>query len=102
MQYISGEIWNMLQGVAKWSLLSNHGRVLLCLANDPEMRLRDLAASVGLTERRAFDLVNDLTAAGYLIKEKDGRRNRYRVQLHLPLPEAPGDRTIGDVLSALS
>jgi DNA-binding IclR family transcriptional regulator len=87
--------------MATWSLLSNHGRVLLCLAHDPEMRLRDLGASLSITERRAFDLVNDLTEAGYVIKEKDGRRNRYRVQEHLPLPEVPGSRTLGDVLSAL-
>jgi DNA-binding IclR family transcriptional regulator len=84
-----------------WSLLSNHGRALLCLAQDPDLRLRDLAAQLGITERRAFDLVNDLTVAGYVIKEKDGRRNRYHVQDHLPLPDAPGHRTLGDVLAAL-
>lgn len=84
-----------------WSLLSNHGRALLCLAEDPEMRLRDLGERLGITERRAFDLVNDLAVAGYVIKEKDGRRNRYHVQDHLPLPEAPGDRTLGDILAAL-
>lgn len=88
--------------MATWSLLSNHGRALLCLAQDPELRLRDLAASLGVTERRAFDLVNDLSVAGYVIKKKEGRRNRYQVQAHLPVPEAPGDRTIGDVLEALS
>jgi DNA-binding IclR family transcriptional regulator len=84
-----------------WSLLSNHGRALLCLAQDPDLRLRDLAARLGITERRAFDLVNDLTEAGYVIKEKDGRRNRYEVQDHLPLPDAPDDRTLGDILAAL-
>jgi DNA-binding IclR family transcriptional regulator len=88
--------------VATWSLLSNHGRALLCLAQDPELRLRDLAESLGITERRAFDLVNDLSEAGYVLKEKEGRRNRYEVQTHLSVPEAPGDRTIGDVLAALS
>ncbi len=65
------------------------------------MRLRDLGERLGITERRAFDLVNDLAVAGYVIKEKDGRRNRYHVQDHLPLPEAPGDRTLGDILAAL-
>ncbi len=84
-----------------WSLLSNHGRTLLCLAQDPDMRLRDLAVQLGITERRAFDLVNDLTEAGYVIKEKDGRRNRYHVQDHLPLPDAPDHRTLGDILAAL-
>ncbi len=84
-----------------WSLLSNHGRALLWLAQEPDMRLRDLAARLGITERRAFDLVNDLTEAGYVIKEKDGRRNRYHVQDHLPLPDVPDDRTLGDILAAL-
>jgi DNA-binding IclR family transcriptional regulator len=87
--------------MATWSLLSNHGRALLCLAQDPDLRLRDLAARVGITERRAFDLVNDLTEAGYVIKEKDGRRNTYHVQEHLPLPDGPNDRTLGDILAAL-
>jgi DNA-binding MarR family transcriptional regulator len=87
--------------VATWSLLSNHGRALLCLAQDPDVRLRDLAAQLGITERRAFDLVNDLSEAGYVIKEKDGRRNRYQVQEHLPLPDVPHDRTLGDILAAL-
>jgi DNA-binding MarR family transcriptional regulator len=87
--------------VATWSLLSTHGRALLCLAQDPDVRLRELAGSLGITERRAFDLVNDLSEAGYVIKEKEGRRNRYQVQAHLPVPEAPGKRTIGDVLEAL-
>lgn len=84
-----------------WSLLSNHGRALLCLAQNPELRLRDLADQLGITERRAFDLVNDLADAGYVVKEKEGRRNRYYVQEHLPLREVPNDRTLGDVLAAL-
>ncbi len=84
-----------------WSLLSNHGRALLCLAQDPDIRLRDLAARLGITERRAFDLVNDLTVAGYVIKEKEGRRNRYQVQDHLPVPDTPDHRTLGDILGAL-
>jgi len=87
--------------MAAWSLLSNHGRALLCLAQDPDLRLRDLAARLGITERRAFDLVNDLAGAGYVIKEKDGRLNTYHVQEHLPLPDWPGDRTLGDILAAL-
>jgi DNA-binding IclR family transcriptional regulator len=87
--------------MATWSLLSNHGRALLCLAQDPDLRLRDLAAQLGITERRAFDLVNDLTEAGYVVKEKEGRRNRYWVQEHLTLPEVPNDRTLGDILAAL-
>ena len=67
------------------------------------MRLRDIAASLGITERRAHDIVNDLTEAGYVIKERDGRRNRYEVQEHLPLPEDPEQgRAIGEVLGLLA
>jgi hypothetical protein len=55
------------------------------------VRLRDIAASIGVTERRAYGIVTDLIAVGYVTKQKDGRRNRYRIQAHLPPPE-PGSR----------
>jgi DNA-binding IclR family transcriptional regulator len=88
--------------MAEWSFLTNHARVLVCIAHDPGVRLRDLAAAVGITERRAYGIVTDLTAAGYVMKSRDGRRNRYQVQSHLPLREASTrDRTIGDVLDVL-
>jgi len=70
-----------------WSFLTNHARVLLRIAEDPGARLRDIAATVGITERSAYGIVTDLTAAGYVVKHKDGRRNRYQIQTHLPLPE---------------
>jgi hypothetical protein len=70
-----------------WSFLTNHGRVLLCIAHDPGVRLRDIAATVGITERSAYGIVSDLAAAGYAVKQKDGRRNRYQIQAHLPLHE---------------
>ena len=88
--------------VTSWSFLTNHARVLLCVAHDPGARLRDIAASLDITERSAFGILTDLVEAGYVIKEKDGRRNRYRVQAHLPLPEpASQGRTIGEVLALL-
>jgi IclR helix-turn-helix domain len=62
-------------------------RVLLCIAPDPGVRLRDIAASVGITERSAYGIVADLAAAGYVVKRKDGRRNRYQIQAYLRLPE---------------
>lgn len=87
---------------AEWSFLTNHARVLLCIAHDPNMRLRDIAATLGITERSAYAIVNDLTDAGYVLKERDGRRNRYIVQDHLPLPEATiRERTVGEVLDLL-
>jgi DNA-binding MarR family transcriptional regulator len=88
--------------VAEWSFLTNHARVLLCIARDPGVRLRDIAATLGITERTAFGVVADLTDAGYVIKERDGRRNRYEIQHHLPLAEPTSqERTIGEVLELL-
>jgi DNA-binding transcriptional ArsR family regulator len=86
----------------EWSFLTNHARALVCIARDPGARLRDIAAALGITERTAFGIVADLTEAGYVVKDKDGRRNRYRIQNHLPLPEADArERTIGEVLRLL-
>ncbi len=84
-------------------MLTSHARVLLFIAHDPGARLRDLAASAGVTERSAYRVVTDLVAAGYVIKRKDGRRNRYQVQAHLPLPEsASQEPAIGEVLALLA
>ena len=89
--------------MADWSFLTNHARVLLCIAYDPGVRLRDIAARTGVTERTAYGLVADLTAAGYVVKHKDGRRNRYQIQAHLPLPETDSrERTIGEILTLLA
>ncbi len=88
--------------MAEWSFLTNHSRVLVCIAHDPGMRLRDIAATVGVTERTAFGIVTDLIAGGYVDKDKDGRRNRYSIRTELPLGESVGrERTIGDVLDLL-
>jgi len=86
--------------MASWGFLTTHARVLLCIAHDPGARLRDIAATLGVTERRAHGIVTDLTQAGYLITQKDGRRNRYQVQAHLPLP-GPGTRepAIGEIVA---
>jgi predicted DNA-binding transcriptional regulator YafY len=86
-----------------WSFLTNHGRVLLCIAHDPGVRLRDIAARVGITERSAYAIVADLAAAGYAVKHKDGRRNRYQIQAGMPLPEPISQRlAIGEVLALLA
>ncbi len=88
--------------MANWSFLTNHGRTLLCISRDPGVRLRDIADELGITERRAYSIVTDLTEAGYLVKVKDGRRNRYDIQSHLPLLESTSqERAIGDVLNLL-
>ena len=89
--------------VAQWSFLTNHARVLLCIAHDPELRLRDMADTLGITERSAYAIVNDLSEAGYVVKERDGRRNRYTIQGHLPLPDGTNrERTVGEVLDLLT
>jgi hypothetical protein len=67
------------------------------------MRLRDIAATVGITERSTYGIVTDLTAAGYTVKQKDGRRNRYQIQAHMPLPEPASQQlAIGEVLALLA
>jgi predicted ArsR family transcriptional regulator len=89
--------------VANWTFLTNHARALLCIAHDPGVRLRDIAASLGITERTAYGIVTDLAEAGYIAKQKNGRRNRYQIQAHLPLPEPTRrERTVGDVLALLA
>ena len=86
----------------RWSFLTNHARVLVCIAHDPGLRLRDIAERVGITERSAYGIVSDLAEAGYVLKEKDGRRNRYQVQPHQPLREPNARATsIGEVLDLL-
>ena len=88
--------------MATWSFFTNHARVLICISRDPGLRLRDLAATLDITERSAYGIVDDLVEAGYVVKEKDGRRNRYRVQAQLPLPErVTQQRTIGEFLAVL-
>lgn len=88
--------------MASWSFLTNHARALLCIAHDPGVRLRDIAAMVGVTERSAHDMVSDLVAAGYVVKDKDGRRNRYRIQEHLPLRDPISQEpTVGEMLDLL-
>jgi predicted transcriptional regulator len=88
--------------MASWSFLTNHARVLLCIAHDPGARLRDIAASLSITERSAHAIVADLAEAGYVVKHKDGRRNRYQVRADLPLAE-PGtaEPAVSEVLALL-
>jgi DNA-binding IclR family transcriptional regulator len=88
---------------AGWTFLTNHAQVLLCIARDPGVRLRDIADRVGITERSAYGIVLDLAEAGYIVQEKTGRRNRYEIQSHLPLPESSSrERTVGEVLALLA
>src|SRR4051812_47451808 len=88
--------------MAEWSFLTNHARALVCIAHDPGVRLRDIAAALDITERSAYGIVSELADAGYVVKQKDGRRNRYLIQGDLPLRGSIGrERTIGEVLDLL-
>ena len=85
-----------------WTFLTNHTHVLICLSQDPEMRLRDVAAMVGITERAAQRIVSDLEAGHALTRVRQGRRNRYDVNLNLPLRHhLESHRTIGDLIRAV-
>jgi DNA-binding IscR family transcriptional regulator len=83
-----------------WTFLSNHAHVLVCLAIDPDARLRDVAQGVGITERAVQKIVGDLEAAGVLERERSGRRNSYRLNFEAPLRHAlESHQTVGVLLS---
>jgi predicted ArsR family transcriptional regulator len=86
-----------------WTFLTNHAHVLLCIASDPEVRLRDVATTVGITERAAQRIVTELVDDGYLERRRVGRRNAYRVNANRPL-RAPfaDERRVEDLIVALS
>jgi len=82
-----------------WTFLTNHAHVLFCIARDPEVRLRDVAARVGITERAVQRIVTDLEAEGYLTVSKEGRRNRYRLHLERSLRHPiEGHRTVKSLI----
>ena len=98
---------NLEQGsqasVHRWDFLTNHAHVLMCVARDPGIRLRDIAAAVGITERAAHRILSELVEEGYVLRERRGRRNRYQVvagrPLRHPLVE---EREVGELLKVLS
>jgi predicted transcriptional regulator len=87
----------------QWAFLTNHARVLVCIAHDPGIRLRDIGARVGITERAAHRIVTELGTAGYITRERNGRRNQYTINAQLPLND-PIARTnrIGELLEILA
>lgn len=85
---------------AHWTFLTNHARVLIALAQDPEARLRDVAGLIGITERAVQLIVADLEAAGYLTRERVGRRNRYTIDPTVALRHPnEADHPVGDLLA---
>ena len=69
----------------EWTFLTSHAHVVVCIAQEPASTMREIAARVGITERAVQRIVAELVEAGYLVREKDGRRNRYLVRSYLPL-----------------
>jgi DNA-binding IclR family transcriptional regulator len=90
-------------GTPKWAFLTNHARVLICIAQDPGIRLREIGDSIGITERAVYGIVAELIASGYISRTREGRRNHYSIQAQLPLPDsmARGQR-VGALLRILA
>jgi DNA-binding transcriptional ArsR family regulator len=86
----------------RWKFLTNHAQVLVCIAHDPGVLLREISERVGITERAAHRIVSELTDGGYITRERSGRRNQYTVQSGLPSPDRLGRvQRIGDLLTIL-
>lgn len=86
----------------RWTFLTNHGHVLVCLARSPGLRLRDVAAEVGVTERAVQRIVTDLEEAGFLTRRRTGRTNTYEIDVDLPMRHPmESDRTVGAFLHLL-
>jgi hypothetical protein len=87
----------------RWSFLTNHARVLLCIAQDPGLRLREIGDRVGITERAAHRIVDELADAGYISRTRIGRRNHYAVHRTRPLPDSlVREQSVGDLLAILT
>src|SRR5512145_3044386 len=86
-----------------WDFLTNHAHVLLCVAHDPGIRLRDIATAIGITERAAHRILSELVDEGYVVRERQGRRNRYQVKTELPLRHPLAEEhEVGDLLKVLA
>jgi hypothetical protein len=86
-----------------WAFLTNHAQVMLCIADDPGIRLRELGERVGITERAAHRIVVQLVADGYIARERTGRRNRYTINADLALPDAIGrEQSMGKLLEVMA
>jgi predicted transcriptional regulator of viral defense system len=98
----SGERSNQMP---QYQFLTNHAQVLLCVAHDPGIRLRDIAETVGVTERSAHRILSQLVEDGYVVRDRIGRRNVYKVKAELPLrhslTQETEERRIGDLLEVL-
>ncbi len=94
----------MAQNTApSWAFLTNHAQVLVCIARDPGIRLREIGERVGITERAAHRIVVELADAGYITRERNGRRNHYAINAHYPLPDpVVREQNVGELLAVLT
>jgi predicted transcriptional regulator len=87
----------------RWDFLTSHAHVLISVSEDSGIRLRDIAAAVGITERSAHRILSELVEEGYVLRERNGRRNRYKIKPELPLRHPlVREREIGELLGALA
>jgi hypothetical protein len=91
------------ESAPNWTFLTRHAQALLCIADDPGIRVRDIGQRLGITERAAHRIVSELVGDGYLSRERRGRRNHYTIRPQLPLPDPVArDQKVGDLLSVLT
>jgi DNA-binding MarR family transcriptional regulator len=92
-----------MTALRSWTFLTRHAQVLLCIADDPGIRLRDIGARIGVTERAAHRIVGELVDADYISRERRGRRNHYTVRLQARLPDPVArEQNVGDLLGVLT
>lgn len=100
---VSGPVDDAPDASSSWTFLTNHGHVLVAISRDPDLRQRDIAALVGITEGAVQRIVHELEDAGYLRHERVGRRNRYQVVTDRPLRHPlETDHSVGDILATLN
>jgi DNA-binding MarR family transcriptional regulator len=86
-----------------WTFLTKHAQVLVCIANDPGIRLRDIGDCVAITERATHRIVTELAAAGYITRKKTGRRNNYTINTAARLPDRVArEQNVGELLTLLT
>ncbi len=100
----NGRLARVADGTAPgWTFLTNHAQVLVCIADDSGIRLREIGERVGITERAAHRIVVELAEAGYISRERNGRRNRYTINAHFRLPDPIArEQNIGELLAILT
>jgi DNA-binding IclR family transcriptional regulator len=96
-------IWMAEHAAPGWTFLTNHAQVLVCIARDPGVRLREIGERVGITERAAHRIVAELADAGCITRQRNGRRNHYTINPHLPLPDTIAhERNVWQLLEILT